>query len=56
MEVPDAVVWIAAHEEAIAVRAKNQLRPKYGESLRFDVTMDSHIIMMVGDIGHFGGQ
>lgn len=56
LQVPDAVVWIAAHEKAVAARAKEQLRPKYGESLRFDVTMDSHIVLMTGDMGHFGGQ
>ena len=55
-EIPDAVAWIAAHEEAVVTRATEKLRPKYGESLRFDLTMDSHIEMMMGDIGHFGGQ
>ncbi len=55
-EVPDAVVWIGVHEKAVVTRARNKLRPKYGKSLRFDVTMDSHIEMMMGDIGHFGGQ
>jgi hypothetical protein len=55
-EVPDAVAWIAAHDEAVVTRARNLLRPKYGKSLRFDLTMDSHIEMMMGDIGHFGGH
>ena len=55
-EIPDAVAWIAAHEEAVVTRAREKLRPKYGNSLRFDLTMDSHIEMMMGDIGHFGGQ